>query len=199
MAKLNRICSVDGCGKAHKAKGLCRMHYLRVRRNGSTKSNTRKNKWILDHVDYAGQDCLLYPFGKTAGGYGAVTYKGVSENAHRLMCRLAHGEPKGKQVARHKCKSRACCNPNHLEWGSVSENMLDKLRDGTDNRGSKNPIAKLSEEDVLQILRASEKQTQASLAKDFGVTRHAIRLITLGENWGWLKDRSDASERLADG
>lgn len=29
-------CSLDGCGKPHLAKGLCRMHYYRLRNTGST-------------------------------------------------------------------------------------------------------------------------------------------------------------------
>lgn len=31
-----RICSIDGCGKPHKRKGLCHMHSERLRRTGST-------------------------------------------------------------------------------------------------------------------------------------------------------------------
>ena len=29
------VCGVDGCDKAHEAKGLCNMHYLRLRKTGS--------------------------------------------------------------------------------------------------------------------------------------------------------------------
>jgi hypothetical protein len=27
---MNKICSIEGCGRKHKAKGLCRKHYGRI-------------------------------------------------------------------------------------------------------------------------------------------------------------------------
>lgn len=29
-----KICSVEGCGKAHHARGYCNMHYTRLLKNG---------------------------------------------------------------------------------------------------------------------------------------------------------------------
>ena len=33
---MTKICSVEGCGKKHKAKGLCQRHYFRMYTKGTT-------------------------------------------------------------------------------------------------------------------------------------------------------------------
>lgn len=31
-----RVCSIEGCGRVHDARGLCQLHYQRLRRTGVT-------------------------------------------------------------------------------------------------------------------------------------------------------------------
>lgn len=87
--------------------------------------------WLKVHVDFEGDDCLLYPFRTTASPRGAVTYNFKSMPAHRAMCFLAHrSPPEGKDMALHSCGNGhlGCVNPKHLYWGDQSDNNRDAQR-----------------------------------------------------------------------
>jgi len=65
-------------------------------------------------------------------GYG-VTDTGTrafkhcnTEYLHRISYLVYKGPIEESEVIRHRCNNRACCNPDHLEPGSVRQNMLDK-------------------------------------------------------------------------
>lgn len=86
-------------------------------------------KWIEAHKNYQGQECLIWPFSREKTGYartGIVDgYKVTSVRVHRIMCEHKHGPcPKGMETL-HICKRGhlGCVNPNHLKWGTKSENM----------------------------------------------------------------------------
>lgn len=54
--------------------------------------------------------------------------------------------------------------------------------------GESHPNAKLTASDVVEIRRrASEGETQVSLARKFGVRQTNISLIVTREAWSWLK------------
>ena len=58
-----------------------------------------------------------------------------------------------------------------------------KEKIGAASRGSKNPSAKLSEDDVREIRQLLGTQKLTSIARQFGVSIHAIRRIRDGETW----------------
>lgn len=47
-----RICSVEGCGKPFDCKGLCKMHYNRLQRNGDPLTLRRAAPMVLTHKGY---------------------------------------------------------------------------------------------------------------------------------------------------
>lgn len=106
---------------------------------------------------------------------------------HTLVLETFVGKrPKGKQAA-HK---NGNCRDNRIEnlyWATQEENCADKVRHGTATVGSKNPQAKLNEEDVLKIL--SRKETAKVLAKEFGVNRNTILKIKSRQSWKHVKAR----------
>lgn len=72
-------------------------------------------KWMAAHVANHGDECLLWPFSGNWNGYGHLGIKGKIHKAHRIMCKLAHGEPPtSKHVAAHSCHNPPCVNPKHL-------------------------------------------------------------------------------------
>ena len=129
-----RICSVDGCGKPYLALGYCREHWRKSRIYGDplvSKAPPRRLPlaWILKNVNFVGDECLLWPFGRNNKGYGMVSVDGKRWLAHRYMCTLSHGSaPTPTAVALHTCGNGhlGCTNPNHLRWGTLSENHLDR-------------------------------------------------------------------------
>lgn len=46
----DRGCSVEGCERSHAAKGLCKMHYYRLRNTGSTGAIEARPEYVADGV-----------------------------------------------------------------------------------------------------------------------------------------------------
>lgn len=187
-------CQVDGCEAAHHAHGFCANHAFRYKKYGHPEgggpSRTKRGKslqWLKDHTDYDGDDCLIWPFGQTA--YSAVALDGVPVGAHRLMCRLAHGEPpKDKAVAAHSCGKahEGCVNPRHLRWATFHDNAADAIAHGTWAHGEGVAGAKLTEADVREIRRLEGTMSQWDIARRFGVTQSAVSCIYRRKTWAWL-------------
>lgn len=76
----------------------------------------------------------------------------------------------------------------NVSWGTWSKNMgEDKIRDGSDNRGSKNGMAKLGSMDVQFIRHWIKSGYECSeIAPKFNVSRQAISDIKFGRRWAWL-------------
>ena len=59
-------------------------------------------------------------------GYGKIWYKGKSHWVHRIAYALFKGAIADDMTVDHShdagCRSRACCNPEHLETMTLSEN-----------------------------------------------------------------------------
>jgi hypothetical protein len=73
---------------------------------------------------------------------------------------------------------------DNLRWGTPTENQNDRLRHGTSNRGSKSAAAKLTEEDVREILAASAAGERGCLiAKRFGIASQTVCNIIKGRRW----------------
>lgn len=118
--------------------------------------------------------------GKT--GYGMINVAGKTKAVHRVMYELASGEiPEGLEI-RHKCDNPRCCNPQHLEVGTHSQNMGD-MRD----RGRKYAQA-LSAGEVIEIRRQYlvDGMKQLDLAAIYGVSKSAISSAIRGKNWQHL-------------
>ena len=138
------------------------------------------------YIDKTGE-CWLWTGCCGTNGYGLFKLEGKMWICHRFSYFLANGElPAPPLLVRHKCKSKKCCNPEHLESGTPSENTNDRLRDGTDSRGEKCWKAKLTEAQVREIRKRSEEK-QTDLAKEFDVTYHTISAIIRKKTWAWLE------------
>jgi hypothetical protein len=76
----------------------------------------------------------------------------------------------------------------NLSYGTHSKNMgEDKLRDGTDHRGEKHPMVKLTKEEVIRFKINAEKWRQRRWADELGVHESTLSDIKRGKSWGWLE------------
>ena len=88
-----------------------------------------------------------------------------------MECRHLDGNPTNNHIA-------------NLAWGTRSENSQDKLRHGTDSRGERSGLAKLTTVDVLEIRdRAANGERNVDIAKDFLVHASIISLIVRRKRW----------------
>lgn len=189
----SRICSIPDCGKPAIKRGWCSAHYQRWRAHGDPLGGRvdkgGATRWLEEHVNHTGEGCLIWPFSRSSSGYARINYKGRYEQACRVMCRLAHGEPPSDtHEAAHKCGKGhdGCIHPKHLSWKTPSENAADKLIHGTDDRGEKHYSAKLTEDDVREIRRLRGEVPQKVLAARYGVVVSHICGIQRRHEWAWL-------------
>jgi hypothetical protein len=133
-------------------------------------------------------ECVVWPYAhinvRGKKKYGKVRLDGELTYTHRHALVLATGEDPADKEAAHLCKQTLCMNARHLYWASPSENQLDRRRDGTDNRGEKHPLAKLTKDDVLAIRQSAEPQRIT--AKRFGISQQHVSAIQTKKLWAHL-------------
>lgn len=132
------------------------------------------------------QTCWLWTGAKRNFGYGAYSFFGKSERAHRVMWFVHHGAiPEGK-VVRHKCDNPSCVNPDHLVLGTQADNGADRVERNRQYRptGDKHHRRKLSSVDVRAIKeRMSRNESPAGIAREYKVHKNTVYAIKYGRSW----------------
>jgi hypothetical protein len=132
------------------------------------------------------EQCWDWKGAKHEDGYSklSISYKIGIQSGHGASYIIHIGEiPKG-MVIRHKCHNPVCTNPNHLEIGTIKENIRDSVDAGRNARGSRNNKAKLKENDVINIQRMiEEKITNEEIAKNYNVSKSTIECIKYKRSW----------------
>lgn len=136
-------------------------------------------------VDQSGGGDACWPWtGKRRGnGYG-VLWDGGEKPTHRVAYELTIGPIPEGLVIRHKCDNPPCCNPRHLEIGTVAENNRDTAERGRSTMGEKNARAVLTNDEVREIrmLRAGGT-TLAVIAQRFGIGVMTVSHIVRRNTW----------------
>ena len=130
-------------------------------------------------------DCWAWTASTTSDGYGCIRINCRLHNSHRVAWELENGPiPNGIHILHH-CDNPACCNPSHLLLGTHSDNMKDMANKGrAGNRGSRNKIARLTEQDILTIREMVNGGTkQKDIAKEYSVHVMTISDIIRGATW----------------
>jgi hypothetical protein len=122
----------------------------------------------------------------THGGYGQINERGAVIKAHRLSLFLKQGKLNPKSQVCHKCNYPPCVNPKHLYEGNYLTNTRDKIKAGTQylippQLGEINYQTTLTNQDVLEI--RSSKESGASLARKFKMSKSAISCIKRRKSW----------------
>jgi len=182
------LCTFNGCSKPQACRGFCMNHYIRARNrreieNVQTRWGAGK-EFVAAALKATTDDCILWPYGKSSTGYGAVMVGKKRANAHRHICELAHGPAPEEHQACHRCGNRACLNPRHLHWGTQSENEIEKALHGRDMRGEKSHLSRLTTADIMDIRQSSD--SAAVIGKRYGLSRSYVKDIRTGRRWGHL-------------
>lgn len=159
----------------------------------ANKSRARRGEllnWCMTVAHADSDSCIPWPFGKGVRDYGRVRYQGTHRLATHVVLILS-GQPRPaapNDQALHSCDTPSCCNPRHLRWGSVADNMND--RDGRqrgqtpDTKGEAHGRAKLSDDDVRNIRRyLAQGATQRAIGELYGVAPSVISRIKTGKRW----------------
>ena len=176
-------CSVDGCPRLKKARGLCGMHWQRWRKHGV--DGLANTPTTLDRLasltSQQSEDCIHWDGYADKRGYGRVWFGGRYQLAHRVSYAVNTGTIPAGLCILHQCDNPICVNPAHLSVGTQSENMRDCCVKGRTAAGERNPHAKLSEVDVLAI-RGSTGSTR-KIAAQFGIASSGVSQIKTHKLW----------------
>ena len=118
-------------------------------------------------------------------GYQAICVSGKKKiYVHRAVCELFNGPPLPGQQCRHLDGNRKNNDAQNLKWGTASENNQDKIAHGTNGEGEKNPMARLTKEDVQEIrTRVANGESQISMCSIFNVSPMTISRAVRKVNW----------------
>ena len=145
-------------------------------------------EWLQLCVRVDERGCWLWTRSlRNKDGYGAFRFRGGRRTgAHRAAYELFVGVVPPGTLVLHRCDVPACCNPDHLFIGTSSDNVQDCLSKGRHValRGEDQPMSKLSRLAVEDL--RSRKIVTGSISKwarEFGVSRRAIRFALDGATW----------------
>lgn len=150
--------------------------------------------------------CWEWQGSHSLNGYGQIGVGGRSRKllgAHRVSWELAYGPIPDKLCVCHHCDNRGCVNPTHLFLGTHSDNSKDAFAKGrmiipkVKLFGEKNPRAKLTEKEVVQIRdeHASGEYSLAELGRRFGVGPSTIFKIVTRKRWKHIRIKRLRRER----
>lgn len=127
-------------------------------------------------------------------GYGNTTFSGRKIPLHRKVYCTAHNispESIAGLVVRHKCDNPRCINPEHLELGTVKDNVHDCITRGRAKRGvskgEQNGYSKLTTQQVNYIRetyrRYSREHGIPAIAARLGVSTSAVHDVLKAKTW----------------
>lgn len=129
--------------------------------------------------------CWLWQRSCNNYGYGYLHSNKKRHAAHRVAYELYKGPIPPKMLVCHTCDTPNCINPDHLFLGTPAENQKDMKLKKRSTIGEANPMAKLTEDDVIAIRRACTEfgLQQKDVAIVWGVSKASINNIMRGLVW----------------
>lgn len=124
-----------------------------------------------------GYRAISHPIG--GGRYGRIYI-------HRAVCLLFNGAaPNDGMCVRHLDTNLRNNRASNLAWGTAIDNAADGKLAGKSPKGTRNPMAKLTEAAVKEIrtIRKERGLTFKQLASDFGVSTMTAYRAAVGQSW----------------
>lgn len=125
------MCSVPGCLKQKRSKGMCRAHGYRQRLYGSPDKTTMHGEplaaRLFAKVLVLPSGCWVFQPAVKDDWYGKIRDDGKTSNVHTVVWTWLRGPvPDGLELD-HLCRYRPCCNPDHLDAVTHRENCFRGL------------------------------------------------------------------------
>jgi len=181
-------CSVDGCLRPAKTRGMCGAHAERMRNGRPIDPPIRPRLIDFETLVEKRGDCWLWTGSISSEGYGRYGH----EYTHRLMYERYVGPiPEGLHLD-HLCRNRICCNPTHLEPVTSRENFLRgespgarALRTNFCKRGHEFTPENTIHKQGYRTCRACTREVRQKECPECGEVRSAIsRHLRLVHNGG---------------
>lgn len=153
------------------------------KRPAHNRGNGRAIRWLVEHIDFNENKCLIWPFAKYRGRPSLLGYLGKIFRPSRLMCAMAHGPPPSQHYqASCTCvgADAGCINPLHLVWKTQSEFRRDQARAGRRFYGKQ---GKITASQAAEIRAIGNKQRPSDLARTYGLSPQRITGILQGDGF----------------
>lgn len=88
----------------------------------------------------------------------------------------------------HHCDVPSCVNPEHLYFGTPSQNAIDRVRrsrGGGQKAGEGNSMSRITQDTAQAIFDDSRSHSQTAAA--FGVSKGLVGDIKIGRKWKMLR------------
>lgn len=115
-------CRADECTTAAEVKALCRKHYQRMRKTGTTTRRDALDRFMAK-VEISDDGCWIWTGYLNPAGYGQFGVGSRLVLAHRWLYEQAVEQIPDSLTLDHLCRVTACVNPDHLEPVSLAENI----------------------------------------------------------------------------
>jgi len=120
-----RSCSVEGCQRDYRSRGLCSSHYNKGLRSGDlavVQPQLPEEERFWAKVD-ADAECWVWTGSLHPSGYGYFMAKdGKNWRSHRFAWTNLVGEIPKHMTLDHVCRNKPCVNPDHMEIVTAEEN-----------------------------------------------------------------------------
>jgi len=144
-------------------------------------------------------NCWQWTAAQSTCGYGKFALCRDAWTASRVAWMLFFDKSADGFSVCHMCDNPLCVNPDHLFLGTRKDNAQDRERKGRGNRpsgenhtsklhpekvkkGSNHPKAKLTENDILEIVNQRlSGRSITNISNQFNISRPSISQIL----WGW--------------
>lgn len=152
---------------------------------GRIRSIARKGKTQFGTRDYGGK--IVSPIMNKRGYLVVNLTRGSFRKQiqlHRLVLLSFVGACPDGMEACHNNGIKHDARLGNLRWDTRSGNHADKWLHGTQQIGERNPNAKLTELQAIEVKKSSDSIKDAS--EKLGVSRHCVDAIRRGETWRHL-------------
>jgi len=181
MRKRGEFISFDDHEELKRIPGYSE-YYIDIHGNCYTSNNNRHGKL---------RDGKLMRMKGCGGDNGRRSFqlrKHLITTARILLLTFVGPPPEEGMLACHGPAGMKDDTLSNIYWGTASRNNLeDKIRDGTLQRGEINRRAKVTEKDVREIRALRGKLTETEIGRRYGVGQTTISAIQTGQNWAWLE------------
>ena len=169
-----------GLRKGYKPKPKPRPRPKRDRKKRQNKDSAWRFWSKVDRSNTNG--CWPWTSSKDKDGYGVFRYNARKIMAHRIAYLFTYGYlPTNARIC-HTCDNPGCCNPNHLFFGSDSDNIIDCIVK------NKHSNCKLKADQIMPIKNAIlNGATVKDVALCYNVSQTTIYYILNGTTWWYIE------------
>ncbi len=147
---------------------------------------------MIDKIPLDSNGCKNWPLGINSKGYGVYSICNITYSSHRLIYNtLKSGFSGDGMVIRHKCDNRACCNIDHLQIGTQSDNLMDASKRKRLKFGEENKRSIFNEEQIIEIRNSYPEKSTIELAKIYKTNSQTIRALIIGKTWNHIPGAKD--------